>query len=270
MDGAGVSGNGFGLHGTAHRTGAETGGTPVLYSTLAHLWTLFSPPEEYVEEVATFRERLRRGGVNDGARILHLGSGGGSVDANLKRFYSVTGVELSQAMIDVATRVNPEVNYVQGDMRNCRLGRTFDAVLVHDAISYMTSIEELEMVYRTTAAHLTTGGILIALPEELRERLPHIVPDVSTLSEGNVVIHVIETHYDFDPADNVHESVFVFMIHDGDSLRVEVDRHRVGVFELDDFLGAIDRAGFEAAAEPWELSEWGDVPAMPLIVGVLR
>ena len=148
--------------------------TPRLYADLASLWALFSPPEEYVEEVETFRARLVRHGVPDGGSLLHLGSGGGSVDYHLKRFYRVTGVDISEQMIDEARRLNPEVEYVRGDIRAVRLGRTFDAVLAHDAISYMTSVDELRAVYRTAAAHLRTGGLMIALPEELKERLPHL------------------------------------------------------------------------------------------------
>lgn len=73
----------------------------------------------------------------------------------------------------------------------------------------------------------------------------------------------METHYDRDPSDNTFESVYVFLIMEGNELRVEVDRHTVGAFELEDFLGAIRRAGFSAAAERWELSEWGDEPELP-------
>src|SRR3712207_9202645 len=98
--------------------------TPRLYGDLAFLWSLFSPPEEYVEEVETFRARLLRHGVPDGGAVLHLGSGGGSIDYHLKRHYRVTGVDLSPAMLAHARGVNPEVEYLHGDIRDARLGRT--------------------------------------------------------------------------------------------------------------------------------------------------
>ena len=58
---------------------------PRLYTDLASLWPLVSPPEDYPEEVESFRERFQRHGVPDGAAVLHLGSGGGSIDYHLKR-----------------------------------------------------------------------------------------------------------------------------------------------------------------------------------------
>jgi SAM-dependent methyltransferase len=242
--------------------------TPRLYSDLADLWRFVSPPEHYVEEAATFRKRLRHYGVLDGGSVLHLGSGGGSVDFQLKQWYRVTGVDLSEAMLDHARRVNPDVEYIQGDMRSVRLDRTFDAVLVHDAISYMTSVEELEMVYRTAAAHLSVGGVMIGLPEELKGRLPDDYIDIDTQTDGARTVTMIETKFDADPDDNEHEAIFIFLIRDGGEMRVEVDRHHVGIFTLDEFLGAMRMAGFAPRAEPWELSDWTAGQEMPLITAI--
>jgi SAM-dependent methyltransferase len=241
---------------------------PRLYGDLATLWRLFSPPEEYAEEVATFRVRLRRHGVADGGTLLHLGSGGGSIDHHLKQWYRVTGVDLSEAMLAEARRTNPEVEYVRGDMRDVRLERTFDAVLVHDAISYMTSTDELRAVYRTAAEHLRVGGVMIALPEELKERLPALEPTVERRVSGSTILTVLETSFVPDPLDHAFESVYVFLVRDGDGLRVELDRHVVGAFELEEFLEAIRAAGFAPVVERWELSEWGDGPELPLITAV--
>lgn len=239
-----------------------------LYGDLAHLWHVYSPPEHYAEEAATFRARFQRHGIPDGAPVLHLGSGGGSLDHQLKEWYAVTGVDLSPAMIGRAASINPELEYVRGDIRDVRLGRTFPAVLVHDAISYMTTVEELEAVYRTAAAHLEPGGLLLALPEELRERLAARETSSSTHHSGDLVLSVMESCHDPDPADHEFECVYVFLVRRGSELQVEVDRHRNGVFELEEFLSAVRAAGFDAEAQRWELTDWGGEPEMPLIVAV--
>jgi len=249
-------------------THAPATSTPRLYGDLASLWALFSPPEEYVEEVETFRARLRRHDVPEGGALLHLGSGGGSIDYHLKRSYRVTGVDISEQMIEQARRLNPEVEYVRGDIRTVRLARTFDAVLVHDAISYMTSVEELRAVYATAAVHLRAGGLMIALPEELKERLPHLEATAETRVVGSTVLSVMETHHDPDPRDHSFETVYVFLVREGDELRVELDRHIVGAFDLEEFLDAIRSAGLSPTVERWELSDWGDVPELPLITAV--
>lgn len=244
--------------------------TPRLYGDLVDLWPFVSPPENYVEEVETFRRRFARHGVPDGACVLHLGSGGGSIDHNLKRTYRITGVDLSSGMIAYARRINPEVEYVEGDLRTVRLGRTFDAVLLHDAISYMTSMDELAMAYRTAAAHLEPGGVMVTLPEEIPSRIAPDEAEVDTHTVGDRTVTVISVDYDEDPADHRAETVYVFLIREGGELRVEVDRHTHGVFEIEEFTGAMRAAGFDPVVEPWELSDWEPGREMPLITAVLE
>lgn len=245
--------------------------TPRLYSDLIDLWTLVSPPGEYDEEVATFRARFRAHGIQDGARVLHLGSGGGSIDHHLKQIYDVTGIDISPEMVRHARSINPEVAYHVGDIRTYRLNEVFDAVLVHDAISYMTSRDELAAVYATAAAHLGPGGVMIALPEELLGRVAAAESRVDTRREGDRKVTIVETSYDPDARDNTFHHDFVFIIQNGSDLRVEVDRHVCGAFELADFIRAIENAGFTATVTPWELTEWqpGEEP-LPLITAIRK
>lgn len=244
---------------------------PRLYADLVSFWPLVSPPEEYAEEVETFRTRYRRHGIPDGARVLHLGSGGGSIDYHLKQTYAVTGIDISVAMVEHARRVNPDVRYHVGDMRSHRMGEMFDAVLVHDAISYMTTREELDAVYMTAAAHLRSGGVMIALPEELLSRVAVADSRVDTHRHGGRKITIVESSHDADPSDNTYDHAFVFIIQENGTMRVEVDRHVGGAFELADFVAAIEQAGFDATVEPWELADWQpDEEPLPLITAVRR
>ena len=46
-------------------------------------------------------------------------------------------------------------------MRTLRLGRTLDAVLVHDAVTYLTTDEDLRAAMETAFAHLRPGGAAV-------------------------------------------------------------------------------------------------------------
>jgi hypothetical protein len=107
------------------------------YSDLAEWWPLISPPEEYVEEAA-FAASLLRMADPPTRTVLELGSGGGNNAFYLKHEFEMTLVDLSDDMLAVSRELNPECEHLQGDMRTVRLGRTFDAVFLHDAIDYMT------------------------------------------------------------------------------------------------------------------------------------
>src|SRR5947199_313515 len=75
--------------------------------------------------------------------VLELGSGGGHNAVHLKARFTMTLVDLSAGMLDMSRRLNPECEHHQGDMRTVRLGRTFDAVFVHDAVDYMLTEDDL-------------------------------------------------------------------------------------------------------------------------------
>jgi len=62
-----------------------------------------------------------------------------------------------------------ELSHVAGDMRTVRLGRTFDAVFVHDAIMYMTTESDLRAALSTVATHLRPGGTALLVPDATRE-----------------------------------------------------------------------------------------------------
>ena len=72
-------------------------------------------------------------------------------------------------MLEVSRALNPECEHVLGDMRSVRLGRTFDAVLLHDAVSTMASKADLRRALETAFAHCAPGGAALLAPDQLRE-----------------------------------------------------------------------------------------------------
>ena len=114
-----------------------------LYGELAEWWPIFQSPGEYKEEAAYFARTLKESSKPPPRSLLELGSGGGNVAYHLKRHFEMTLVDLSPGMLAVSRALNPELEHVKGDIRKIRLGRTFDAVFVHDAICHMTTQADL-------------------------------------------------------------------------------------------------------------------------------
>ena len=101
--------------------------------------------------------------------MLELGGGGGNLASHLKQRLQMTLSDVSPAMVQVSRALNPECEHIVGDMRDLRLRRTFDAVLVHDAISYMTTRHDLVRALETCTLHCRPGGALLLMPDCLRE-----------------------------------------------------------------------------------------------------
>lgn len=100
--------------------------------------------------------------------IVDFGCGTGNHDFLLDaKGYDITGVDLSQTMIDCANEKknqeqNQKVNFIQGDFRDVRLNKTYDTALsLFHVMSYQTSNEDLEKAFLTAYEHLEVGGVFV-------------------------------------------------------------------------------------------------------------
>jgi len=215
-----------------------------LYADLAWTWPIISPPREYAEEARQFRDFLRRTASIDVKEVLHLGCGGGHVDSQLQRYMRITGVDLSPMMLRLARRLNPEVTYRRGDMRSVRLGRTFDGVLISDAVAYMRTPRDLARAFATAYRHLRPGGSFVTYAEHAREGFEQNWTRAIRGRRGDVEVVFVENRYDPDPRDTTFEATFLYLIRRRARLRVETDRHVLGLFSTTAWQRALREAGF--------------------------
>ena len=129
------------------------------YGGIADWWPALSPPSEYAEEAALYVEMIRAAARRPVREVLELGSGGGNNASHMKHSFGMTLVEPAETMREVSRAFNLDCTHLSGDMREIRLGRTFDAVFVHDAVEYTTTEEDLRTALTTVAAHLAPREI---------------------------------------------------------------------------------------------------------------
>ncbi|MCK4723350.1 MAG: class I SAM-dependent methyltransferase, partial [Dehalococcoidia bacterium] len=167
-----------------------------LYSDLAWVWPIISPPEDYIEETEQLCKIIREHSQLEVTTLLNLGCGGGHNDYTLKKHFNVTGVDASGAMLELARQLNPEVTYSVGDMRTMWLEKTFDAVTIFDSINYMLTMEDLRAAFVTAYKHLKPGGVFLTLVEETPEHFQQNRTQCTTHSRGDIEITFIENAYD--------------------------------------------------------------------------
>lgn len=234
-----------------------------LYGDLAWLWPMWGDADgEYTDWCDFVTKLIRQHARRKCTSILNLGCGGGKNAYNLKRDFAVTGVDISNQMLELAARLNPECRFVNDDMRTCRLGQAFDAVLVDDSVSYMLTHEDLIATFRTAYANLEPGGVMITAPDNTTEFFDKNLVRTSFASSKSTPpgldVVFIETHYDPDAGDTTYDGTMVYLIRENGRQRVEVDRHTLGLFSLHDWRAALRTAGFEIAE--CEYPEAGNVP----------
>jgi SAM-dependent methyltransferase len=219
-----------------------------LYQELAGWWPVISPPAEYAGDAAAVEQELAAAGVPVHT-LLDLGSGGGHIALHLRRDRSVTLVDLSAAMLAVSRQINAGCAYVQGDMRTIRLGREFDAVLIHDAVDYMTSQADLALVIATAFAHCRPGGIAVFAPDHTAETFRPGTGAGGGHDGSGRVASFTERTTDPDRDDDWILAEYEFTLRDADgTVTVVPEAHRLGSFRRATWLALLTAAGFVAGA----------------------
>jgi hypothetical protein len=128
-------------------------------------------------------------------------------------------------------------------MRNVRLGRQFDAVFIHDAISYIVTKTDLFKTIETAFIHCLPGGAVLFVPDYMREAFTP-----STSHGGHDAadrgLRYLAWTLDPDPDDTSYIMDFAYLLREGDSISCESERHVMGFFRKDEWQKLMEKAGF--------------------------
>jgi SAM-dependent methyltransferase len=237
--------------GKARDANGDESGNYRVYRDLADWWPLISPPEVYEQEAEYLAGVLDSCASLPVREVLDLGSGGGHVAAHLKERFTLTLVDLSDDMLAVSRRLNPQCRHLRGDMRSLRLGRLFDAVLVHDAVDYITSVPDLAQLVATAFAHCRPGGMALFVPDHLKDDFAELTGGGGGGQDiGGRQASFTEHTWDPDPGDDWVQADYEFTLRGADG-RVGLIResHRLGAFSRETWLQQIAAGGFEPATD---------------------
>ncbi|WP_338864498.1 class I SAM-dependent methyltransferase [Myxococcus stipitatus] len=226
-----------------------------LYDELADWWPLVSPPSDYEEEAGEYLRLLRAAATGELKTMLELGSGGGNNASHLKRDFQLTLVELSEGMLKHSRELNPECEHLLADMRTVRLGREFDAVFVHDAITYMVTEADLRAALETVAVHLRAGGVALVAPDATWESFePGVTSEGGDEPEapgrGARSLRYLMWSLPPKPGSTTLEVHFGMLLKERDgSVRSVHDVHHHGLFSRATWLRLFSEVGLEARLE---------------------
>jgi len=209
----------------------------ITYNQLAWTDTILARPEDFEEEATTYVNLIKPHLSATSPTMLHLGCGAGGHDFHFKRHFSVTGVDLSEGMLEIARKRNPEIQYLQGDMRTVSIDREFDVVAIPDSIMYMTTLEDLSAALSNAVAHLKRDGVLLVVAhtrEEFRNN-----NFAYTGEADNTHVTVLENNHIV--SENTYEAAIVYLIRKGGRLETHHEVHTLGLFSYDQWMRIFDR-----------------------------
>jgi SAM-dependent methyltransferase len=220
-----------------------------IYNEFADWFHLLTHPSDYVGEAADYVRIIQT--ICPAARtLLELGSGGGNNAFHMKRAFECTLTDVSPRMLHLSRSINPECEHLVGDMRTLRLGRLFDAVFVHDAVEYMTSIGDLSRAAATAFAHTRPGGVALFVPDGTRETFCESVDDGGHDGLDGRALRYLEWTVDPDPLDDRYEVHFACLLRNGATVQAVHDRHEHALFTRQQWLDVLAAAGFEVSTPP--------------------
>jgi SAM-dependent methyltransferase len=228
--------------------------TYALYSELTAWYHLVDPAPDHADEAACYEAAFARGIQGPARTLLDLGSGAGNNASHLKRRFACTLADLSPAMLDLSRARNPECEHVVGDLRTLRLGRTFDAVLLHDAVSYMTTEADLRAAIETAWVHTRPGGAAIVTADVLADSFAERTDPLDG-DDGVRALRGVMWQWDPDPDDTTYRVDFAFLLRERGDVRLVHDSHVEGMFARSTWIRLLTETGFAVEGVPRPIDE---------------
>ena len=187
---------------------------------------------------------------------LDVGCGGGwFTRAFTRQGYQMTGMDVSQEMLDfaqeMALKEGVRGEYVLGDVTKKKLPAWFDfATAINDCINYVPK-EKLETAFKNVRASLKKGGIFLFDVSSMRKFKQKIANTVSVDDREEVTY----LSFNREEADGVTMDVTLF-VKEGDGRYARMEEiHRQYAYEEEEILLALEKVGFEVLEVEGHLGE---------------
>ncbi len=231
-----------------------------MYSDLAPWFHLLTHPSDYEDEAAFVSRVVDDVGDGSSRTLLELGSGGGNNASHLKARFQCTLTDVSPDMLALSRTLNPECEHLEGDMRTLRLGRTFDVVFIHDAVSYLTTEDDLRAGLETAFVHTRAGGVVILTPDATTEIFKPKTDHGGHDGEDGRSLRYLEWTHAPEPGASTYVTDYAIVARGpGDELKVVHDRHTLGLFPRTTWERLIADVGLElvdtTVENPYELEQ---------------
>lgn len=226
-----------------------------MYSKSARYYDAIYAFKDYAKEAERLHALISEHKRNDGVRLLDVACGTANHITHLNDQYEIEGVDLDEQMLEIARRKHPVVTFLQGDMLDFRIDRSFDVVTcLFSSIGYVKTVTRLNQAIANMARHLVPGGLLIVEPWLMSETYQPGTVHAAFVDEPELKIARINVCL-------AEDGLSVFDMHHlvGTPQGVEhfVERHELGLFTHEQYTASFLEAGLETTFDPVGLTDRG-------------
>jgi SAM-dependent methyltransferase len=211
------------------------------YHDLADFYDLVYLYVDYHQHANAILSLIQQYKKTQNNALLDMACGTGTHAKILKPHgFAITGVDLSEDMLAVARRKNPDTVFIQGDMRTFRPNEKYGVVLCfYNAILYNPDEGQLRQTLSNFYAALEPGGVLIFDAVDKRIGL--------TAKRGAFIYDGKDVHLEFRPEWAYNQAqnrmdLTIDLVVDGKTYH---DHHVMGAFTFEELTALLKQAGFE-------------------------
>ncbi|MCL2408939.1 MAG: class I SAM-dependent methyltransferase [Oscillospiraceae bacterium] len=120
-----------------------------------------------VDKVVSLVEQYKE---SKGNMLLDIACGTGAQAAYLQNYFTVTGIDISDEMLEVAKNKTKDAIFINADMCDFNLNNQYDVIVnLYGSIGHAESLEHMQMAMECVFKHLKQGGIFILTPWSTKE-----------------------------------------------------------------------------------------------------
>lgn len=217
----------------------------MMYKQLAKYYDLIYSWKDYKVEVNRIKELIKKYKKSEGDKLLDVGCGTGKHLEYFKSAFSCTGTDINAEMLEIAKEKVSGVIFIQADMISMDLKKEFDIVLcLFSSIGHVKTYSNLEKTILNFSNHLKKGGIVIIEPWFTNSTFDAGRPGMTIYDAEDIKIarlNSTKTEKDI----SILEMHYLICERNKD-VEYFVEKHELGLFEIDKFIEYMTKAGLKA------------------------
>lgn len=180
--------------------------------------------------------------------IVDLACGTGTITGMLaRRGYSVTGIDLSEEMLEAAREKlrlqGIRIPLVQGDMRSFSLHKPAEAVVcLCDGFNYLLSESDLAKALQCIHRNLVPGGLLV-FDVSSAYKLQSVLSNKVMAEVQEAVTLIWQNHY--EPRERQLSMDLTFFVKEGSLYRRFEETHIQRAYDAEDLIRILSENGYE-------------------------
>lgn len=204
---------------------------------------LYVNGREYAPEAAKVKELLAKHGVPSRADLLVLACGTGGHIPYFKDDYNVSGLDLSEDMLDLAREKFPDIRFHLGNLIDFELPTEFDAMIcLYGSIGFVKTVDNLRASMKRIATHLRPDGLALITPWSTVEDFQNLIV-VDAADQPDLKIARMEQVRLKEP--KIVEVTFHHLLGKNNEVTYHKQSMEIGLFSREEYISAMTDAGLK-------------------------